>query len=161
MNHCAARKLLPHAGREILQLAYVKGCRVEHVILPFNVPMHKGREWLVTAEAQTFAFSGDILQAFDHLGLDIVEKALRWALPENCLLLVSAILHELQFQSIEVLFQDVDFGEPVTYNRCIRTGGKDGPFIWKITMWYLFHMLVEGWKAAGIGVDLDAGRALL
>ena len=132
----------------MIQFAYQRGREAMHVFQAINALVSVTADW--PHHLRMFLFSGDLETAFDRLSIELVVDSLKWwGIPE---VLIAAIVEENSFQHVSVAFQNLDLGTPIEFNRCVRTGGKDSAFLWKVAFVYLLSPLVECWDAAKLGI---------
>ena len=142
---------IPPRSKWVVQLAYERGKEVSHAFHGINSLVRTTADW--PNHLSLTVFSGDIETAFDTLSLELVEKSLTWwGLPPD---IIAALLEENSGQEITVDWEGIAFGGPLTFNRCVRTGGKDSAYLWKIAIVFLFAPLIEAWEKAGMGIEVD------
>eukprot|EP00974_Lingulodinium_polyedra_P132093 11220347-Lingulodinium_polyedra.AAC.1 len=66
--------------------------------------------------------------------------------------LIYALAKELVFNTFETTFMGLRLDEVYEYNKAIRTGGKEGPWLWNVVLRTALAPAVSSWKAKEFGV---------
>eukprot|EP00973_Karenia_brevis_P053337 7412212-Karenia_brevis.AAC.1 len=114
--------------------------------------MSKGAEWAGVKETIYYG-EGDVAHAFDNCTPEITGKALstRGLHPW----LIAAMLEESCDIHATFNFRGIASDEPFCFSRCIRQGGKEGPFNWNCLMLCIMGPLHSTWKDNKWGVMLN------
>ena len=97
----------------------------------------------------------DVHKAFDHMELDILEKALGYhKIPVP---LRAAFSRELLHNKATIHVQGIT-SELVDLSRRGKQGDTCIPVLWNIYLSYVFHAATEEWKKTGAGIDLHDGH---
>ena len=124
-----------------------------HVYQSLNALVSVTADW--PHQLRMFLFSGDLETAFDRLSIELVIDSLQWwGIPD---ILIAALVEENSFQTVCVEFQNLDVGDALNFNKCVRTGGKDSAFFWNIAFVFLLAPLVECWDVAKLGIQTAKG----
>ena len=121
---------------------------MDMIVSPLQLLLDRANEWV--AEDRIIVFGGDVLAAFDNLSPEVAAASLASARVHPRI--IAAILYELVALSCSPEFADLTCQERVNFNRCVRQGGVESPYLWNTTMYAVLDELVPSWEARGWGI---------
>ncbi len=133
---------------------YVEGHRVEHVTEAVRNLRAVANEWGGDVQAH-FAFM-DIYKAFDSMTVAEADWCLRASNVTHKTR--AAVLDELVGNVCRVDFQGHEAPNEYRYEKMIRTGGKESPWLWNLEVAVIIKPLIEEWSKQGAGLKLQDGR---
>ena len=114
---------LPHEWNQINSFGFRKEANSTHWTSTVQQLMSKGAEW--HHNFQVWLLQADILKAFDNLHPVIVLRAMKAAgLP---LVLIEAIMQEMEGLTVEPQIDGVKASRPVNFTNAVRQGGPEAP----------------------------------
>ena len=97
--------------------------------------------------------SADVLQCFDHVSIPLaLESMLALGLPRP---LVYAMLAPLEGNQCKMTFAGVCWDDWVSWDKAIRTGGVESPFLFKVVSIYIWEKVVRRWEEQEMGYVLE------
>eukprot|EP00973_Karenia_brevis_P020832 2862981-Karenia_brevis.AAC.1 len=120
-----------------------------------SILLDKVEEWDGVLELHVL--SADVFSAFDNLHPQVmVEAMLFWGVHP---LIAAALLNELLWIHCSVTLDTVSVDDAISFNRAVRQGGVEAPWLFNLTMRMLIALCLPAWKSEGCGIELpDVGR---
>eukprot|EP00973_Karenia_brevis_P013039 1770684-Karenia_brevis.AAC.1 len=112
--------------------------------------LDKVDEW--AGEVELHVLSTDVLSAFDNLHPNVMVEAMTfWGVHP---LIAAALLNEMLWTSCKVTLEGVTIVDAVKFNRAIRQGGVEAPWLFNLTMRMLIASCMPRWKDQAYGINL-------
>jgi len=68
--------------------------------------------------------------------------------------IIAAVLTEMEDLECWPMLAGIQAVEPCTFNRCIRQGGTESPWLWNTAARAAIAPLLDEWEASGCGIDI-------